>query len=361
MASLGQRLSDHASLIRARLIKIGRQQQKGPGVPCIQILMCTLNGAAYLPAQLQSFVDQAHADWALWVSDDGSQDDSRAVLDRFAAAHPGRDIRVRAGPGQGVAANFLSLLADPALPPDRPVAFADQDDVWLPHKLTRALRGLDRIIRHPGQPAVYASRTILTDAGLRPRGLSPYHRRPPGFGNALVQNVLGGNSIVLNPAAVALVRRTVPGALPGAAQGAGVPGAAQGAGVPFHDWWVYLVLTAAGGAVLNDLRPGLLYRQHAGNVLGTSGGARAALDRLGQISGGSYAGWIGRNLAALQAVGDRLIPDLLTPDHRVLLAEFAARRRAGQLTGAALRRLGIYRQTPAGDLLLALLARTGRL
>lgn len=312
-------------------------------MPRVHILMCTLNGAAYLPAQLQSFLDQAHADWVLWVSDDGSQDATRAVLDRFVRAHPGREIRVGTGPGQGVAANFLSLLADPDLPAGATVAFADQDDVWLPHKLAHALRGLDRIVTSPGQPAVYASRTILTDAGLQPQGLSPQHRRPPGFGNALVQNVLGGNSIVLNPAAVDLLRRTVPLAL-------------AGQGVPFHDWWVYLLLTGAGGAVLNDLRPGLLYRQHSTNVLGTNGGLRGGLARLGQITGGTYAGWIGRNLAALQAVAD-----LLTPDHRAMLERFAVLHAARQLNGAALRELGIYRQTAGGDRLLRLLAWAGRL
>jgi Glycosyl transferase family 2 len=352
--------------------------------------MCTLNGAAYLPAQLQSFVDQVHEDWALWVSDDGSLDETRAVLDQFAAAHPGRDVRIVTGPGQGVAANFLTLLADPALPSGATVAFADQDDVWLPHKLAHALRGLDRIVATPGQPAVYASRTLLTDARLQVRGLSPYHRRAPGFGNALVQNVLGGNSIVLNPAAVALLRRTVPlalqgpahkvgpvplalqgpahkaGTVPQALQGSAhkagtVPQALEGQGVSFHDWWVYLVLTGAGGAVLNDLRPGLLYRQHGANLLGTSGGLRAGLDRLGQITGGTYAGWIGRNIVALQAVPDQLSPDLLTPQHRAMLERFAALRQARQLNGAALRGLGIYRQTPGGDRLLRLLARTGRL
>jgi hypothetical protein len=315
--------------------------------------MCTLNGAAYLPAQLHSFVDQTHQDWVLWVSDDGSQDETREVLTRFALAHPGRDVRIITGPGQGVAANFLSLLADPALPPGAVVAFADQDDVWLPHKLTHALRGLDRIVARPGQPAVYASRTLLTDARLQVHGISPYHRRPPGFGNALVQNVLGGNSIVLNPAAVALLRRTVPLALAG-------PGAGQ-EGVPFHDWWVYLVLTGAGGAVLNDLRPGLLYRQHRANVLGTSGGMRAGLARLGQIGGGTYADWLGRNLAALQAVADVLAPDVLTPEHRAMLDGFVALRTARQRSGVALRDIGIYRQTTGGDLMLRLLALVGRL
>ena len=35
-----------------------------------------------------------------------------------------------------------------------------------------------------------------------------------------------------------------------------------------HDWWAYLVVTAAGGRVLIDDTPTVLYRQHAHNAVG---------------------------------------------------------------------------------------------
>jgi hypothetical protein len=35
-----------------------------------------------------------------------------------------------------------------------------------------------------------------------------------------------------------------------------------------HDWWSYLLVTAAGGRVIADDTPALLYRQHGGNVVG---------------------------------------------------------------------------------------------
>jgi hypothetical protein len=317
----------------------------------VQILMCTWNGAPHLAAQFRSFLDQDHADWSLWVRDDGSTDATLSLLHSFRAAHPDRQITIAAGAAEargnqtpdqalGSAGNFLTLLADPRRPAGT-VAFADQDDVWLPHKLSRALAVLGP---DPG-PAVYASRTIHTDAALLPRGLSTLHPGPPGFRNALVQNVLGGNTIVMNPAATALLRSTCPAAL-------------AGPGVPFHDWWVYLVATGAGARVTNDAEPGLFYRQHGRNVLGAHQGLRGGLARLGSVRAGEWSGWIDRNLAALSAVAAHL-----TPENRALLAAFAdLRSTPGPLARCrSLSRLGIRRQTGAGNLMLAALALAGRL
>ena len=39
----------------------------------------------------------------------------------------------------------------------------------------------------------------------------------------------------------------------------------------FHDWWLYLVVSAFGTVVYDD-RPALLYRQHGGNVIGHGAG-----------------------------------------------------------------------------------------
>ena len=48
----------------------------GPGSRFVRILLATYNGGPYLDAQLQSYLDQDHQDWGLWVSDDHSTDDT---------------------------------------------------------------------------------------------------------------------------------------------------------------------------------------------------------------------------------------------------------------------------------------------
>jgi len=306
----------------------------------IRILMCTCDGAAHLPAQLRSFLEQDHRDWALWVGDDASTDDTPAILAGFAAARPEREIRILPGPGAGSAQNFLALLHHPDLG-DGYTAFSDQDDVWLPDKLSRALAALQA--GDPGRPAVYASRSFLTGPALENPRPSPLYRKPPGFGNALVQNILAGNTIVLNPAATRLLRAAGP--------------AAVAADVPFHDWWVYLICAGAGARIVTDPRPSLYYRQHGANLMGSNRGLAGGLVRFRMITDRRFAGWLDRNMTALSANAG-----LLTAGNRARLEAFAALRgRRGPAALAALRRLGLRRQTAPGDAMMHWLALTGRL
>ena len=132
----------------------------------VTILMATLNGADHLPAQLASLLAQTHADWRLWVSDDGSTDNTPALLRDFARAHPAREICLLRGPGRGAAANFLTMLCHPDLPCG-PVALCDQDDVWLKGKLSRALRRMAG--GPPDLPVLYAAESWHCTAELTVR------------------------------------------------------------------------------------------------------------------------------------------------------------------------------------------------
>lgn len=308
--------------------------------PPVRILMCTHNGAAYLPAQLQSFRDQQHRDWSLWVGDDNSTDATLDVLADFARDESAREVRILPGPGAGSARNFLALLCHPDLQGGY-VAFSDQDDVWFPDKLLRALETLEA--GDPGRPAVYASRTFLTGPGLenpRPSRLFPH---PPSFGNALVQNVLAGNTIVLNPAATALMRAAGP--------------AEAAANVPYHDWWIYQLMSGAGAWIVIDPEPALYYRQHGGNILGSNQGLKNSIARLKIATDRRFTDWIDRNTAALDAVRD-----MLTQTARDQIDGLARlRRMSGRKAVSELERLGIKRQGKVSDRVVRTLAFTGRL
>jgi len=309
-------------------------------LPPVRILMCTMNGAAHLPAQLASFGAQSHGDWSLWVGDDGSTDATLEILSAFAAEAPGRETRVLPGPGAGSARNFLALLCHPELGAGY-TAFSDQDDVWLPHKLARALEAL--AAGDPGQPAVYASRTFLTGPALENPRPSPLYRKPPGFGNALVQNILAGNTIVLNPAATEALRAAGP--------------ASAAARVPYHDWWIYQLMAGIGARIVTDPEPGLLYRQHGRNEMGSNRGLSGGLKRFRMVTDRRFSDWIDRNTAALSP-----LEEMLTPAARTTLAGFLALRgRRGPAALAELRRLGIRRQTAPGDAMMHALALSGRL
>src|SRR4029079_13849861 len=81
-----------------------------PAIPLVTILMCTFNGARFLPAQLASIEQQSHWNWRLIVSDDGSSDATLAIIHHF-AERVSRPVEVRHSPRCGPAANFISLAA----------------------------------------------------------------------------------------------------------------------------------------------------------------------------------------------------------------------------------------------------------
>lgn len=244
----------------------------------VHILMCTRNGARWIRSQLQSLLDQTHANWCLWVSDDHSTDATREILAEFAAQEPGRVAGVFDGPGKGSSANFLSLICRSDLPAGY-VALCDQDDFWLPHKLDHALASLRPM---QGRPAAWSGRFWITDGDLAPRHLPAPWPKGPSLENAVVQNIMSGHTLTLNPEALALIRRAGPVA------------------VPHHDWWIYLVLMACDAAAIADSEVVLHYRQHARNAVGTRSGPRALANRLAAVMTGELRDWISANLEALE-------------------------------------------------------------
>ncbi len=307
-------------------------------VPQVCILLALYQGEAHLRDQLDSYVAQSHANWSLLVSDDGSSDASGAILSAFQARHPGRAITLRRGPCRGFARNFLSLLQ--AAPSGVPyVALSDQDDVWFPDKLTRAV---DRLAAVPADcPALYCAATLICDEALTPLGPSPAFPRHPDFRNALVQSIGGGNTMVLNRAALDLA----------------AVAAAEASDPVAHDWWLYQLITGCGGQILRDPVPALHYRQHGGNLFGANLSTRTSLSRVLALLGGRFRRWNDVGLAALAGSAHRF-----TPSARAAMRHYAAAR-----TGPVWRRLralrasGVYRQSRLGMAALYIACALGRL
>lgn len=305
--------------------------------PTVAILMATYNGARYLPVQLESLTAQTYPHWKLFVSDDGSTDGTREMLQHHQTIWASGRLHLFTGPRQGVAANFLSLLARPEIDADY-YAFCDQDDRWLPGKLARALAWLDTV--PPTKPALYMSRTYLVDAEERPIALSPFYRHPPSFANALVQNIAAGNTIVFNHAACSLLRETLPKT-----------------SVPFHDWWTYLILAGSGANMYFDPTPTLFYRQHQHNTLGTNATLAAKKRRFKLLLQGEYRRWIDANLTALEPHKKRLLP----PNVQVLECFFRARTSFVLFRPFHLLRANIRRQNFMGTLAIHLAALANQL
>lgn len=307
----------------------------GPIMPSqhVVILLATYQGAAHLGVQLDSLAAQTHADWSLIVSDDGSRDGTRDLVRDFAARRPAGQVSLLRGPCAGATRNFLSLLQH--VPTGTLAAFCDQDDLWFPDKLARAVAALAAV----AGPGHYAARTVIADADLRPLAASRQFTRPLSLRNALVQACMAGNTSVFNAAAVGLLRRAAPHA----------------AGVISHDWWAYQVTTAFGARILHDPEPALLYRQHPHSEVGRNDTLTARMLRLRKLMGGQFGPW-------LRANHDSLTPLDLPPDSRLALQHLDRMLRSpGPRALMSLRRGGFYRQTRAATMALALSAMGGAL
>jgi glycosyltransferase involved in cell wall biosynthesis len=221
-------------------------EQRGVEVSVI-VLLSTWNGEQFLRAQLASILAQLPTGGRIVVRDDGSCDGTVEEIESL------EDTRVTTlrGTNIGFVQSFFELMQ--RVPGDAEfVFFSDQDDVWLPDKISRAVNLLSSV----QGPGLYCSRLKLVDDKLRPIGVSSTLKRQASFENALVENVATGCTCALNRAALELVRN-----------------GGDLRRVMFHDWWMYLVVSAYG-TVLFDDNASILYRQHGANVVGMGAGWR---------------------------------------------------------------------------------------
>lgn len=295
--------------------------------PEVAILLSVYDGDRFIDQQLDSIAEQRGVRWSLTWRDDGSDPrrSCTARLEAFRARFPTQVFAAESPVGRmGVGASYMALLEQ--APDAAYVAFADQDDVWLPDKLSRAVSRLEGL----EGPALYCGRQSLVDARLGPLGLSNVPLRPLGFANALVQNVATGCTMVLNRAAHDAVR-----AIP----------APEGA---LHDWWSYLVVAGIGGHLVYDAEPFILYRQHDRNAVGSSGGTIARAIRAMRRGPGPFLESLDRHLRQLLAYRDRLTP----ANRKTLDALWAARVAPLPRRAWAVMRTGVYRQGTGEDLVL---------
>jgi glycosyltransferase involved in cell wall biosynthesis len=291
--------------------------------PTVEVLLSTFNGEKFLAAQIESILAQSWRNLRLTIRDDGSRDGTVDVLQEAA-----RDPRVTVALEQniGATASFFHLLEGVA-PSTSFAAFADQDDVWLPEKIARAVSALSAV--RADEPALYCSRVFIADENLRTVGETPAWPRPPSFGNALIENIAMGCTSVLNRAAIDLLQ-----------QQSAPRNAVQ------HDWWCYLVI-AAFGTVIYDLQPSMSYRLHGRNVVGVkTTPLRRMADKIARQFRQDSLGLIMRQAAEFHArYGGRLAAHRA----RQLDAVVAARSLRVRMTLAADR--SIHRQFPLDDLL----------
>lgn len=229
----------------------------------VQILLSTYNGEEYLREQLDSYLSlEGFQSCCVLIRDDGSTDGTKEILQEYRNKF---GFEVYFGKNIGVTGSYQWLFEHCNQSCDY-FALSDQDDVWLPEKVKVAVEWLNH---QPSEiPAVFASRSCITDSRLNKIGYSIAPKREISFYNAMVQNVLPGHTQVLNRKLCNILAEN----------------GLQGAHVV--DWWIYLVASALGNVLFYE-KPTVLHRQHGQNTVGYRLGFAARLrQRISYIRAG---------------------------------------------------------------------------
>lgn len=300
----------------------------------VSILLATYNGEKYIKQQLDSIAKQSYLNWVLYVSDDGSIDNTMKLIREFAEKNPVGKVNIFHGPGNGFADNFLFLLRKEEIRSDY-YAFCDQDDVWLSNKLEDAIRFLNK---DSGHYQLYGSRTTLVDNELNIIGMSPKFIRKFGLCNALIQSYAGGNTMVFTHS-LKLLMEKLPHDVP----------------IVSHDWFMYMLCAAFNGSIKYDQEPKIYYRQHNSNLVGGNSGFLAKIRRLSKIVKGEYKEWSKINYRALNYFYPVMPPESV----KTIECYFNCKSKVGLGSAINFMKLKVYRQKKIETILFILLSFLG--
>ena len=213
------------------------------------VLLSTYNGEKYLDQQLESLIAQNGVRLSILIRDDGSSDGTIGILKRYQKKY--KNIKVVFGKNIGYAKSFWWLLQNSGK--FDYYAFCDQDDVWLPDKIFRAVTVLEK--NDPKEPLLYTSNVVPVDDNMnRLRTNTFKENRVLSVYESFQKSILPGCTFVFNSVAREIAMQ-------------------YNGYMEFHDWCLYVIVNVFG-TVLFDKESKIKYRVHADNVVGQKKGMR---------------------------------------------------------------------------------------
>lgn len=232
--------------------------------PKISVALCTYNGARYLEQQLRSILNQSYSPYEMIISDDGSTDNTVGLVESICreASFPVRIFLNKSN--KGIKENFEKAID--ACSGDY-IALADQDDIWMPEKLSifsDTILKSDRSV-----PVLFYSDLSLIDAEghtLAGSFLTNARITPPQelcWKFLATRNFAPGCCIVFDSRLVKHILPIPPQSI-------------------LHDWWINLVFSL-WGSIQQVNADTISYRLHSGNNQGIPNLSR--LSSVGRESG----------------------------------------------------------------------------
>lgn len=216
------------------------------------VLMSTYNGGEYLGEQIDSILHQEDVEVKLLIRDDGSMDNTCAVIEKYCIEFQDKVKKVDIYSGHwGYSRSFLYLLQYAWRNYSEwfsYVAFSDQDDVWLPQKLKR---GADAL-KDPTNPLIYFSPKINVDRDLK-IAFEEEAYMYQGFWDFYRQSNCSGCTAVFTKKYCELLNSSD----------------LCSVSTVYHDAFIMRVALCLDVEIIYDNKAYILYRQHGKNTIGT--------------------------------------------------------------------------------------------
>ncbi|GKU31641.1 glycosyltransferase [Clostridium folliculivorans] len=232
----------------------------------VTILMSTYNGSKYLEQQIQSIMNQDIGinNINILIRDDNSKDDTNTILKRF--ENQNNNINVINGENLGPAYSFWELIRKVDLESDY-YAFSDQDDIWLPDKISSAIK----VVQSYEEPVLYYCNALYVDKSGQSLERYALNKENHLSVPTLMAGVTAlGCTMIFNKSAMKIFK------------------AAQLTGIEMHDRTCYIIMYLIG-KIVYDKTYHIHYRQHDNNVIGNS--ENKSLKRIMKRFKQSYALW----------------------------------------------------------------------
>jgi glycosyltransferase involved in cell wall biosynthesis len=203
----------------------------------LSICLATYNGEKYLKEQLDSIFYQMQQGDELLIGDDGSMDGTKKIINEY-STYP---IKIIYGQNIGIVDNFSNLIMCAS---NNCIVLCDQDDVWLPDRLTK-------IRIHLKYSQLVVTNGLVVDSRLNPTGQTVFEY--VGFRKGFIKNLFK-NSYV--GCCIAFKKDILVGFLP------------FHSNIYAHDWLIGLLASLSGNISVVE-SPTILYRRHLNNYSNT--------------------------------------------------------------------------------------------
>jgi rhamnosyltransferase len=271
------------------------------------ILLASYNGMRFIGEQLDSILSQSEVRTTIFISDDDSTDGTREFISELTLTRP-EIVLLPALPNSGASAqNFLRLCREVSVREFDYVAFADQDDVWLPRKLIEGIEELDST-----DGDFYSSNVVAFWPDGRRKQI--VKSQPQREFDHFFEAAGPGCTYLASAASFAAFQKFLSEV------------GASTSRVQRHDWFLYAWARTAGYRWVISGNAGLLYRQHDQNEAGANSGLKSVLERFASLRRGWYDDQV-RQIARLLALKYKVPSFVLNLDRAFLLRHGRSLRR----------------------------------